>query len=136
MRLPTRRDALGLVAAGLTTVIGADAVAPGRLYRRLGIAFGTTVALSVVAQDEREAEPAFAEIRAVDRLSSLTRDDAEVFQLNRDGRLDRPSVSLLQMLRTAALMHEATAGAFDVTIQPLWLAVDAAARRGRWRDDT
>ena len=38
------------------------------------------------------------------------------------------------MLETAALMHEATGGAFDVTIQPLWLAMDAAAKRGRWLD--
>ncbi|MDE3174836.1 MAG: FAD:protein FMN transferase, partial [Pseudomonadota bacterium] len=137
MKRPSRRDALKFAAAGLTAAIGAGSAA-GRLYRRLGIAFGTTVAVSVVAADEREAElafaAAFAEIRAVDRLSSLTRDDAEVFRLNRDGRLDRPSASLLRMLRMAATMHEATAGAFDVTIQPLWLAMDAAAKRGRWLD--
>jgi FAD:protein FMN transferase len=29
-------------------------------------------------------------------------------------------------------MHVATSGAFDVTIQPLWLALDAAAKRGEW----
>ena len=40
------------------------------------------------------------------------------------------------MLETAAIMHEATSGAFDVTIQPLWLAMDAAAKRGRWLDDS
>ncbi len=137
MKLPTRRDALGLAAAGLTAAIGSDATG-GRLYRRLGVAFGATVSVSVIAEDERDAEPAFtaalAEIRDADRLSSLTREDSEVFKLNRDGRLDRPSASLLRMLRTAALMHEASAGAFDVTIQPLWLAMDAAAKRGRWLD--
>jgi thiamine biosynthesis lipoprotein len=129
----TRR---ALFAAGLSAVLGADSVAQGRLYRRLGVAFGTTVAVSVVTPSQAEAESAFAaafaEIRAIDLLSSLTRPQGELFRLNRDGRLDAPSAPLLQMFEVAALMHEATAGLFDVTIQPLWLALDAAARRGRW----
>jgi thiamine biosynthesis lipoprotein len=136
---PSRRDALKFAAVGFTALLGADAApADARLFRRLGIAFGTTVAVSVFAENPRAAEPAFAaafaEIRGVDRLSSLTRPDGEVFRLNRDGRLDDPSPALLEMLETAALMHAATAGAFDVTIQPLWLAMDGAAKQGRWLD--
>ena len=130
----TRRAALA--GAGLTAILGADAATGGRPFRRLAIAFNTTVAVTVVTEDAREAEAAFAaafaEIRAVDRLSSLTRPDGDVVRLNRDGRLASPA--LTPLLETAALMHEATAGAFDVTIQPLWLAMDAAARRGRWLD--
>ena len=136
--MTTRRDALKFAAAGLTAILGADAAASGQPYRRLGVAFGTTVSVTVVSEDAGEAEAAFdaafAEIRAVDRLSSLSRPDSELFQLNRDGRLDNPSPALLQMLEAAALLHEATAGAFDVTIQPLWLAMDGAAKRGRWLD--
>jgi FAD:protein FMN transferase len=136
--MTTRRDALKFAAAGLTAILGADATPVGRPFRRLGVAFGTSVSVTVVSEDAGEAEAAFdaafAEIRAVDRLSSLTRPDSELFRLNRDGRLDDPSPALLQMLETAALMHEATAGAFDVTIQPLWRAMDGAAKRGRWLD--
>jgi len=131
----TRRNALGLGLAGLSATLGGDG-ATARMHRRLGVAFGTTVSVSVEARDPEPAfEAAFAEIRALDRIASLTRPDGEVFRLNRDGCLDAPSPALLKMLETAALMFEATAGAFDVTIQPLWLAMDAAARRGRWLDD-
>ena len=129
----TRRQTL----AGLSLLLGADA-SGGRIYRRLGVAFGTTVALSIVAEDARAAEPAFAaafaEIRALDGLTSLTQAQSEVFRLNRDGRLENPSAALLDMLKAAQLMHVATDGAFDVTIQPLWRAMDAAAKRGRWLD--
>ena len=136
---PSRRDALKFAAAGLTALLGADASPAGAcLFRRLGVAFGTTVAVSVFAECAEAAEPAFAaafaEIRGLDRLSSLTEPTSEVFRLNRDGQLDNPSPALIEMLEAAALMHEATAGAFDVTIQPLWLAFDRAAKQGRWLD--
>ena len=136
----TRRGALimGLgaaAAAGAATIIG---VSRAKMFRRVGVAFGTTVSLEIEAPDSERAEAAFsagfAEIRRIDRLASLTRSDGEVFRLNRDGALEAPSADLLAMLDMARTMHEATGGAFDVTIQPLWLALDAAAKQGRWPD--
>ena len=63
-----------------------------KVYRRLGVAFGTTVSVSVEAASAAAAETAFAaafaEIRHVDRVASLTREDGDLFRLNRDGRLD------------------------------------------------
>lgn len=137
----TRRGALTLGLAGLSSLIVGDEAgrAPLNEYRRLGVAFGTQVAITLHAPNENEAEAAFAsgfaEIRAIDRLASLTRPDSEVYRLNRDGALDEPSPALLEMLRTADAMHVATRGAFDVTIQPMWLAMDAAAKRGGWLTD-
>ena len=129
----TRRGALGLGLAGLCATLGGEG---GSMHRRPGVAFGTTVSVAVEAEDPEPAfKAAFEEIRLADRLASLTRPGGEVFRLNRDGFLDMPSAALLEMLETAALMHKATAGAFDVTIQPLWLAMDAAAKRGRWLDE-
>jgi FAD:protein FMN transferase len=135
----TRRGALRLAiggVAGLVSGPAGSARAPLRLHRRIGIAFGTTVSITLARADAATAEAAFnvgfAEIRRIDRLASLTREDGQVFRLNRDGYLDAPDPDILEMLRMARAMHVATSGAFDVTIQPLWLALDAAAKRGEW----
>ena len=124
---------LGGIAAAGAAALGADGA---KMFRRVGVAFGATVSLEVEAPDAHQAEAAFsagfAEIRRIDRLAGLKRDDGEVFRLNHDGRLGSPSRDLLAMLDMARVMHAATGGAFDVTIQPLWLALDAAAREGRW----
>jgi len=42
--------------------------------------------------------------------------------LNRDGRLAWPAPGLLALFRLAGRVHEATGGAFDPSVQPLWLA--------------
>lgn len=135
----SRRGALRLAlgaAAGLAGASAGARRAGARLFHRAGLAFGTTVAITLEAADARAAEAGFAaafrEIRAIDRLASLTRPDGDLFRLNRDGFLDRPDPRLIEMLRMAQAMHEASSGAFDVTIQPLWLALDAAAKRGVW----
>ena len=131
----TRRAALRLALGGgaALAVAGRER---GRLYERVGLAFGTTVSIKLEAQDAAAAERAlaagFAEIRRVDRVASLTRERGDVFRLNRDGCLSNPDPALIEMLRVARAMHEATDGAYDVTVQPLWLALDAAAKRGTW----
>ena len=40
--------------------------------------------------------------------------------LNRDGQLNRPPSELVELLKRARAWSEATHGAFDVTVQPLW----------------
>lgn len=74
--------------------------------------------------------------RAVARIEghfSLHAESA-LTRLNRDGRLSRPAPEILDVLRLSDRVHHATGGAFDPTVQPLWLAVAtggdvAAARR-------
>lgn len=135
----SRRGALRLALGGGAALIGAGA-SPGhdapRSYRRAALAFGTTVSIALRAPGPRDAEAAFAaafaEVRRVDRLASLTAPDGELFRLNRDGALRDPHPDLVAMLRMAARLHAATEGAFDATVQPMWLAFDAAARRGAW----
>ena len=131
----SRRGALRLaLGAGVASLAGA--AQRGRLYRRLGVAFGTTVSITLEADNSRAAEAGFAagfaQIRSVDRLTSLTRPESQLFQLNRDGKLETPDPALLEMLVMSEAMHRATDGVFDVTIQPMWLALDAAAKRGGW----
>ena len=67
-------------------------------------------------------------------MASLHRPDSEISRLNRDGWLDRPDPALTDMLAMAAAMHAASDGAFDISVQPMWLAFDAAAKAGFWPD--
>lgn len=56
--------------------------------------------------------------------------DSEVARLNRDGALRRPDPHLLEVLRHARALSRLSNGAFDITVQPLWLAGRKAADRG------
>ena len=136
----SRRSALRLAIGGALGLAGGVAATRGRLQRRLAVAFGTTVSITLEAPDAATAEAAFAsgfdEIRALDRLTSLTRGDSQIFQLNRDGVLANPDPALMEMLAMADALHAATDGAFDVTIQPMWLALDRAAKRGGWPNES
>jgi thiamine biosynthesis lipoprotein len=139
---PNRRNLLklalsasGLGAAASTAVLSRDQPA----YRRAGVAFDTGVALTVVSLDQRDAEAAldagFAEIRRLEQVASLTRPGSDICRLNANGRLADPDQALLDMLAVAGEVHRATEGAFDVTLQPLWILYDAYAKRGEWPSD-
>jgi thiamine biosynthesis lipoprotein len=126
---------LALAGAGLG-VFGGEALADAPSFRRAGVAFDTTVGLTVVGLDEREAQQAldagFAEIRRLERIAGLSTPGSDIRRLNAEGRLDRPDPALLDMLAVADDMHRASGGAFDVTVQPLWIFYDAHAKRGAW----
>jgi thiamine biosynthesis lipoprotein len=139
----TRRSLLHFALGGTCLGVGPMAHAgnqgSGRSYRRAGVAFDTGVALTVAGVSEREAEAAldagFAEIRRLEAVASLTRPGSTIRQLNATGHLDRPDPALLDMLAVADSVHHASGGAFDVTIQPLWILYDAFAKRGEWPTD-
>eukprot|EP01041_Mallomonas_annulata_P011003 gene11003-22987_t len=104
----------------------------GDLYTGAALAFGTVVKVSLFHADGRVAEraiaDAFAAAHLVDRSMSIYSEASQVCQLNRDGRLDRPSSHLLTVMRSAAALSALTKGAFDITVQPLWRAYQEAAR--------
>lgn len=135
---PSRRHVLraGLLG-GLGSMLAGDAT---RLVprRRLGHAFGTTVAVTLAAAGGREGEAAldaaFAEIRAVERSASLFEPASELVRLNATSRLDDPSPALLDLLALAARLHAQSDGAFDCTIQPLWRCYADALAQGRLPD--
>jgi FAD:protein FMN transferase len=137
---PDRRQMLqlALVGAGIG-VAGVRALADAPTFRRAGVAFDTGVGLTVVGLDEREAQAAldagFAEIRRLERIAGLSTPGSDIRKLNATGRLDNPDPALLAMLAMADDMHRATGGAFDVTVQPLWIFYDSYARRGAWPTD-
>ncbi len=105
-----------------------------RTATRAGIAFGTTVSLTLVhaevAAIEAGLHDGFAAIRAVEAAGSLYRPDSALARLNRDGRLAEPDPLLAEMLRFALDLAAASGGAFDPTVQPLWTLWAEAAARG------
>ena len=122
----------GTIAGGVAT--GALGGERGQLYTGAAIAFGTTVTVSVMHVDARQAElaisDALSEVRKVDALMSVQRESSQVFALNRDGFLHRPDPHLLTVLAHARNLSRLTRGAFDVTVQPLWRSFHQAAQGG------
>lgn len=130
------QSALGYGALGAAgwpaTVLAAAGALQWRERSLLG--FGTTLSLTVAHGDAARAEQALdgavATIRAVEAQMSLFNGDSAISRLNRDGILRDPAPELLAVLRLAQDVARRSGGAFDVTVQPLWQAFDAAARQG------
>jgi FAD:protein FMN transferase len=70
-------------------------------------------------------------IRHVEAQMSLFDPASAVSRLNRDGELRDPDADLLRVLRLAQHVAERSGGAFDITVQPLWRAWQAARQAGR-----
>ncbi|NEY91388.1 FAD:protein FMN transferase [Rhodobacteraceae bacterium KMS-5] len=101
-----------------------------------GIGFGAALSLRLVGGAPRQTARAFRkveqEIARIEATASLHRDSA-LTRLNRDGHLSHPDTGFLALLALAGQVHHATGGAFDPTVQPLFLATatggDLAAAR-------
>lgn len=91
-----------------------------------GRAMGAEARIVLLGTDPVRARRIFrrveAELAGLERHFSLHVDSA-LRRLNRDGRLFHPAPEMLAVLRLSDRVHRATGGAFDPTIQPLWLAV-------------
>ncbi len=72
-----------------------------------------------------EAEAAIAacrdEIARLERIFSLYDSISEITRLNHDGVIARPSADFTRLMRLAHWFAEQTGGAFDCTVQPLWM---------------
>ncbi|WP_430912023.1 FAD:protein FMN transferase [Methylobacterium sp. sgz302541] len=105
---------------------------------RAGLAFGTTVSLTLAASDADAVEAAFRDafsaIRAVEAAASLFRPDSALARLNRDGVLADPDPLLVSQLRFALDLARKSDGAFDPTVQPLWTLWASASTEGRRPD--
>ena len=117
------------------TVLGAVAGAPllcksdredeaVALYRWTGTSLGSPSSLLICHPDQvvagRIAAQCAAEIRRLEAIFALYRGDSELARLNRDGRLESPSLDLLIVLAHCQRLAALSGGAFDVTVQPLW----------------
>ena len=93
-----------------------------RVWR--GVALGADAVLQVHHPDpavaDRLIEAGLAEVERLERVLSLYRQESALARLNRDGQLAEPPPDLLRLLGEAASYSRLTAGAFDLTVQPLW----------------
>lgn len=89
-------------------------------------AFGGTVSIDLRGR-RGMAEAVRAEVTAViaevEGAASLFRAGSALSRLNAAGRLDDPPPALIELLALSDLLHRATDGAFDPTVQPLWRAL-------------
>lgn len=140
-----RRGALRVIAAGLGLPLAALGLRVARGDPRpvrwqgevLGAWSGMTLWHPNPAHARRAISRMLAEIDRLERVFSLYRPDSQITRLNRDGQLDRPAADLVSVLDHSLQMAALSAGAFDPTVQPLWLAHSAGpadpARIGRAR---
>ena len=127
---------LGLAAVAAGRSMAAIADRSGlRLHVGAALAFGTTVSIKVLHEDETIAlaaiEHALQQVREIDALMSLQRSASQVSQLNQRGVLETAHPHLLQVLNFSRQLSGLTQGAFDVTVQPLWQAFSSASAQGR-----
>ena len=96
---------------------------------------GTTLSLRAAHADGARAraglDAAVAAIRHVEQQMSLFNPNSALTTLNRQGVLHHPHPDLVRVLQLAQQVSANSEGAFDVTVQPLWLAWAAAQRAGR-----
>lgn len=113
----TRRCFLTVTAAALATKAAAAPI------RWRGLALGAEIGLSIHAPVDL-AEAAIRHtrdrLRQIERLFSLYDPDSVLSQLNRAGRLKQPPQDFRDLIDLCGVMHDATGGVFDPTIQSLW----------------
>ena len=122
-----RRHLLQLgMGLGLGHGLGVHAAAHESLIwqERSLVGFGTTLWLKAAHTDASKLHEALdasvKAIRSVEKQMSLFDPDSAVSRLNRQGELRKPDAQLLSVLTLAQHVSRRSAGAFDVTMQPLW----------------
>jgi len=84
---------------------------------------GTPVAITIVAPNADETKKAlslaFIEIRRIEDLMSIYKEDSEVSILNRDAFCGDASPELIHVIKTAGYYSELSKGAFDITVLPI-----------------
>lgn len=123
----SRRRAITIfgAAAGSALLPGAAPARPAPLREWYGAALGAQARIALAHPDEAAARRLFDSCaREIERLEaefSLHRPDSALSRLNREGALETPSRDMVRVLGAARRFSALTDGAFDVTVQPLWL---------------
>lgn len=127
MQTLTRRRFLAVTSAACLMSQAKAAQA----YRWRGVALG---AQATILLDHPDAEAltarAVAEIDRLENVFSLYRAQSSLSRLNAEGVLAAPDFELLECLSLAGRVHDATGGAFDPSVQPLWAAHAEARAQG------
>jgi len=118
----------GALVVGISVAIlaySAGCSGKDELFRQSEILMGTVVEVTVADQSGKRARKAIRaaldEIRRIDELMSAQKPGSAVSRLNREGheRAIPLGNELFGLIRQAAMISEASGGAFDVTVGPL-----------------
>ena len=122
-----RRQFLSLSSGASMMLLGVTGYAEEKgiqKYTRRSHALGTDIKFTVFHEDKKLAgtaiNDALAQIEKVEKLLSLYRPDSQLSRLNREGIIRNPDPMLVGILNKAKELSKISAGAFDVTVQPLW----------------
>jgi len=89
-----------------------------------GQALGAPATLVLSHEDPAQAQALIArvvaEVRRLEDIFSLYREDSALRQLNRLGALAAPPTELVELLEISRRFHALTGGRFEPAIQPLW----------------
>ncbi|MFH1805932.1 MAG: FAD:protein FMN transferase [Pseudomonadota bacterium] len=112
-----------MISAATATLAGLPGIAraafPVTHWR--GVAMGSAASISLAHPDaDAIIKRALAEIARLENIFSLYRPNSTLMQLNAHGRIDAPPFDLLECLGLCNVVHTASNGLFDPTIQPLW----------------
>lgn len=114
----------------VTAAAAAVPLLPGRVLAQprhavwRGIALGAEAQIQLAHPDEDLArdvlKQCISEVRRLEGLFSLYQPGSALNRLNRGRALNHPALEFIELLSAAHQVSEETAGAFDVTVQPLW----------------
>jgi FAD:protein FMN transferase len=123
----SRRRFIGITAAasGLSLVpLTCAGKAEAHLVTWHGTALGAVAMLRIHHHDRAVAERLVArvaaEVRRLERVFSLYREDSALTALNRHGVLAAPPAELVDLLAQCRRYWQLTGGLFDPTVQALW----------------
>ena len=122
--LSSRRRALGVLAAATLGALSHRSGAATAAVEWSGTVLGAPASITLYHPDRARAEAALRtvllEIESLESVFSLFREGSALGRLNRLGELDPAPDALLQVLDRCRDLHDASNGAFDPTVQPLW----------------
>lgn len=105
-----------------------------------GIALGADAQLQIHHPDRAWAqqliERAVVEVHRLENVFSLYQPDSALVRLNRDGGLDDAPSDLLRLLQESQRYSHMTDGAFDPTVQVLWMLHADAIRADKGLPDS
>lgn len=112
-------------AGGLLCASVADSRPRAQVRTWRGVTMGAEASITIGDVDLSHAEAAIractTEVARLEALFSLQRPNSCIARLNATGRQDDPPADFCNLVREAQILARQTAGAFDATVQPLWL---------------
>lgn len=117
-----KRIAIMFIAAGMLGLTGCERQVT---VQKTGSIMGTDVTITVVAPSAKEGEAAIdaamEEIRRLDRMMSLYKDDSEITRVNLAAGEHSVQVppEMIEVVERARMVSDLSGGAFDITIGPL-----------------